>query len=230
MNLTCIIIEDEPLAIKKLEGFLEKIPFVSLLASFDNALDGLAYLKQNKADILFLDIEMEQLSGIQLLETLVEKPYVIITSAYANYALKGYELRVFDYLLKPYSFERLLSAVNRVSDDILQKQQNPNGEVTNIFVKTEYRIENVAVNDILYVEGMQGYLRIVLPGHKIMTKLTFKALLEQLPVSKFIQVHKSWVVNISKVEMIERNRIRIAEKFIPIGDSYRNGFYKAIGN
>jgi DNA-binding LytR/AlgR family response regulator len=230
MNLTCIIIEDEPLAIKKLEGFLEKIPFVRLLASFDNALDGLAYLKQNKTDILFLDIEMEQLSGIQLLETLTEKPYVIITSAYANYALKGYELRVFDYLLKPYSFERLLSAVNRVSDEILQKQQNSNVELTNIFVKTEYRIENIPVTDILYVEGMQGYLRIVLSNRKIMTKLTFKGLLEQLPASKFIQVHKSWVVNIAKVEMIERNRIRIAEKFIPIGDSYRDGFYKAIGN
>jgi two-component system, LytTR family, response regulator len=228
MTLTCIIIEDEPLAVAKLEGFIARIPFLQLLTSFDNALDGLSYLKQNKVDILFLDIEMEQLTGIQLLETLTDKPYVIITTAYSDYAIKGYELRVFDYLLKPYSFERLLSAVNAVADDAAKRQNGNSKSITSLFVKTEYRIENIAVDEILYIEGMQGYLRIVTPSKKIMTKQNFKTLLAQLPAELFVQVHKSWVVSISKIESIEHNRIKIAQMLIPIGDSYRDDFYSRI--
>jgi two-component system, LytTR family, response regulator len=228
MSLSCIIIEDEPLATEKLESFIAKVPFLNLNASFDNALDGLQFLKNNPVDILFLDIQMEQLTGIQLLESLSKKPYVIITSAYSNYALKGYELQVFDYLLKPYPFERFLAAVNKVYDDIQLKRRD--NRQANIFVKTEYRIENLPVDEILYIEGMQGYLRIVLYDKKIMTKQSFKTLLGQLPQSKFIQVHKSWVVSISKIESIERNRIKIAGKFIPIGDTYKDGFYSVIGN
>lgn len=228
MMLSCIIIEDEPLAAKKLEGFIAQIPFLQLQASFDNALDGLSFLKQNKIDILFLDIEMEKLTGIQLLETLDEKPYVVITTAYSDYALKGYELRVFDYLLKPYSFERFLFSVNKVSDDIVLKQANNNNVNPSIFVRTEYRIENISVDDILYIEGMQCYLRIVTAHKKIMTKQSFKTLLAQLPADKFIQVHKSWAVAISKIETIEHNRIKIANVLIPIGDTYRIPFYKQI--
>jgi DNA-binding LytR/AlgR family response regulator len=226
--LNCTIIEDEPLAIKKLEGFIEKIPFLQLAASFDNALEGLAFLKEHKADILFLDIEMEKLTGVQLLETLAEKPYIIITSAYSEYALKGYELSVFDYLLKPYSFERLLSAVNKVADDIAKKQLNHSNLANFLFVKTEYRIENIPTNEILYIEGMQGYLRIVTAGKKIMTKQSFKSILQQLPENLFIQVHKSWIVSVPKIESIERNRIKISGTLIPIGDRYREEFYRTI--
>jgi two-component system, LytTR family, response regulator len=228
MSLSCIIIEDEPLATEKLESFITKVPFLNLQASFDNALDGLQFLKNNTVDILFLDIQMEQLTGIQLLESLSKKPYVIITSAYSNYALKGYELQVFDYLLKPFPFERFLAAVNKVYDDVQLKHCN-NGQ-SNIFVKTEYRIENLPLDEILYIEGMQGYLRIVLPNKKIMTKQSFKALLSQLPQNKFIQVHKSWAVAISKIESVERGRIKIANKLIPIGDSYRDVFFTKIAN
>jgi DNA-binding LytR/AlgR family response regulator len=228
MILSCIIIEDEPLANEKLENFIAKVPFLCLNASFDNAMDGLKYIKEKKVDLLFLDIQMEQLTGIQLLESLSKKPYVIITSAYSNYALKGYELQVFDYLLKPFSFERFLTAVNKVYDDIQQK--NIVVEQSNIFVKTEYRIENIPVNKILYIEGMQGYLRIVLTDKKIMTKQGFKSLLGQLPHSMFIQVHKSWVVAISKIESVERNRIKIGDKLIPIGDTFKEGFYSLIQN
>jgi len=228
MILSCIIIEDEPLATEKLESFIAKVPFLNLAASFDNALDGLKYLKEKPVDLLFLDIQMEQITGIQLLETLSKKPYVIITSAYSNYALKGYELQVFDYLLKPFPFERFLIAVNKVYDDLSQKHVNT--EQINIFVKTEYRIENISVDNILYIEGMQGYLRIVLADKKIMTKQSFISLLGQLPKNKFIQVHKSWVVAVSKIESIERNRIKISEKFIPIGDTYKEAFYSQIQN
>ena len=228
MRLSCIIIEDEPLASEKLEGFISKVLFLELKGSFDNAIDGLHFMKQNTIDILFLDIQMEQLTGIQLLESYTIKPYVIITTAYADYALKGYELNIFDYLLKPYSFERFLISANKVFDDI-QSRQATRENKTHIFIKTEYRVENVVIDEILYIEGMQGYLRVYLPDRKIMTKQTFKALIDELPGDKFIQVHKSWVISISKIESIERNRIKISKTLIPIGDTYKDAFYKKVG-
>lgn len=228
MILSCLIIEDEPLAAGKLEGFINTVPFLKLSASFDNALDGLAFIKSNRIDILFLDIQMEKVTGIQLLESLLQKPYVIITSAYSEYAIKGYELQVSDYLLKPFSFERFLVAVNKIYDDIKLKQNG--GRNANIFIKTEYRIENIATDEILYIEGMQSYLQIVLKDKKIMTKQSFKSLMMQLPQGKFIQVHKSWVVAVSKIESIERSRIKIADKLIPIGDTFKDAFYLAINN
>ena len=227
MNLTCIIVEDEPLAYSKIEGFINRVPFLELSAGFENAMDAQIYLKENCIDIVFLDIQMDKLTGIQMLETMQQRPYIIITSAYAQYALKGYELQVFDYLLKPYSFERFLAAVNKVYDDITLKNKYPDNNI-HIFVKTEYRLENVNTNDILYIEGMQGYLKIVTDKKKIMTKQGFKNLLEQLPVNKFIQVHKSWIVNISKIESVERNRIKIASEYIPVGETYKEAFYKLI--
>jgi DNA-binding LytR/AlgR family response regulator len=228
MILTCIIIEDEPLAAEKLAGFIGRVPFLSLKASFDNALGGLAFIKNNHADILFLDIQMEQLTGIQLLESIKQKPYVIITTAYSEYAIKGYELQISDYLLKPYPFERFLSSVNKVYDDI--RSRNDSKEQTHIFVKTEYRIENIAADEILYIKGMQSYLQIVLSDRKIMTKLSFSALMSQLPQGKFIQVHKSWAVSISKIESVERSRIKIAGNLIPIGDTFKEAFYSAINS
>jgi two-component system, LytTR family, response regulator len=229
MMLSCIIVEDEPLAFEKLEGFVKRVPFLRLVSGFENAMGALHFLKDNNIDLVFLDIQMEQLTGNQMLETMQIKPYIIITSAYAEYALKGYELQVFDYLLKPYSFDRFLAAVNKVYDNAQQKQINGKSG-SHIFVKTEYRIENVAVEEILYIEGMQGYLRIVLPNKKIMTKQSFNAIIEQLPGNKFVQVHKSWVVNIAKIETIERNRIKIANQLIPVGDTYKDRFYKMINS
>jgi len=227
MKLSCILVEDEPPAFEKLKDFVGRIPFLELAGGFENAVDALHFLKDHTVDVVFLDIQMEQLTGIQMLETLDSRPYIIITTAYADYALKGYELRVFDYLLKPYSFERFLNAVNKVCDDVRQKQ-NPLKKPSQLFVKTEYRVENITICDILYIEGMQAYLRIVLPGRKIMTKQSFKTLLAQLPEDSFIQVHKSWAVNLAKIESVERNRIKIAGQLIPIGDTFRDSFHKAI--
>ena len=140
MTISCIIIEDEPLAAEKLESFVARIPFLKLKGSFDNALEGLQFLKTQTVDLLFLDIQMEKITGIQLLENLSSKPYVIITSAYSDYALKGYELSVFDYLLKPYSFERFQMAVNRVSDDLKQKAgvKNENNLSINSCIFTDF--------------------------------------------------------------------------------------------
>jgi DNA-binding LytR/AlgR family response regulator len=224
MNLSCIIIEDEPLAIEKLKGFIAQVPFLNLLGSYENPLEGLGFLKANPVNLLFLDIQMENITGLQLLETLNAKPYVVITSAYPEYALKGYELSVFDYMLKPFSFERFLAAVNRVYDSIQEKEKSAIIS-KNIFVKTEYRLENIPVDDILYIEGMREYLQICLPAKKIMTKQSFRQLLDQLPEDRFVMVHKSWVVSIPKIESVERNRIKIGEKLIPVGDSYRDNFF-----
>ncbi len=228
MNLTCIIIEDEPLAIEKLEIFIRKTSMLTLKGSFSNAINGLEYLQDNQTDIIFLDIEMEHLNGLQFLKCLQQKPYVIVTSAYAQYALEGYELSVFDYLLKPYDYDRFLMSVNKVAEDFKQKQRKAPDDHRHIFIKTENRLENIHTDDILYVEGMREYLRIVLPDKKIMSKISFKQLLEQLPASHFVQVHKSWLVQISKIESIERNRIKIGNMLIPIGNTFKDDFYEKI--
>jgi two-component system, LytTR family, response regulator len=227
MKISCIIIEDEPLAVDKLKEFIQMVPFLDLLHSFENPLQALEFLKSDKVDVIFLDIQMEHLTGIQLLETIPIKSFVIVTSAYSDYALKGYELCVFDYLLKPYSFERFLIAINRIYEAVKTRQTNVDA-VKNIFVKSEYRMENILVDEILYIEGMQGYLRIYLPDRKIMTKQGFKSLLEQLPSAQFIQVHKSWIVSIPKIKSIERCRIKIGDRLIPIGDSFREEFFTRI--
>lgn len=222
MNLSCIIIEDEPLAIDKLTGFINRLLSLNLISTYDNAIEGLQFIQNNKVDLVFLDIQMEELTGIQMLEAITHKPYIIITSAYAEYALKGYELNVFDYLLKPFGFERFLQSVTKVQEDFAKKM-NPKALSNNhIFVKSEYRQENICVDDILYIEGMREYLRIVLPEKKIMTKLSFRDLLRQLPEHLFIQVHKSWVINTQKINAIERNRILIGEISIPIGRAFQN--------
>jgi two-component system, LytTR family, response regulator len=228
VTLSCIIIEDEPLAIEKLEGFIAKTPNLMLKQSFSNSLEGMQFLQAQMVDIVFLDIEMEHLTGIQLLETIDVKPYVIITSAYAGYALKGYELHVFDYLLKPFGFDRFLKAVNKVVDDRQQKNRPANEAPSHFFVKSEYRLENICVNDILYIEGMKEYLRIVLPDRKVLTKMNFKSILEKLPENKFVQVHKSWIVHTDKIESIERNRIKVGQLLIPIGDTYKDNLNKLI--
>ena len=229
MKMNCIIIEDEPLAAEKLTGFIIQVPFLKLEGHFDNAIEGLHYLKLNKTDLVFLDIQMDKLTGIQMLEILSPKPYIIITSAYSDYALKGYELCVTDYLLKPYSFERFLVSVNRVYDDFCsKKEKEPRETITNLFVKTEYRLENVPLDDILYIEGMQNYLQIYLSNRKIITKQSFRTILELLPASCFVQVHKSYVVQLSKIKSIEHNRIKIAGAIIPVGEAYKNTFFERI--
>lgn len=173
--------------------------------------------------MIFLDIRMKKLSGIQFLESLQIKPKVIITSAYDEYALKGYELDVADYLLKPFTFERFLKSVDKVYNQLSVLMNDSSNDY--IFVKTEYRIEKVEIKDILYIQGMKDYLRIHTTNRKIMTLQTFKNLLEILPQADFQRVHNSYVVSISKIENIERNRIRIGKDLIPISDSYKDKFF-----
>ena len=223
MKINCIAIEDEPLALKKIKEFIAQVDYLNLLEGFNNAIDAIGFLKQNPVDLIFLDIRMKKISGIQFLGAIHSKPKVIITSAYDEYALQGYELDVEDYLLKPFTFERFLKSVDKVYDQ-LSKVVNSNPREY-IFIKTEYRIEKIILRDILYIQGMKDYLKICTTGGNIMTLQTFKNIVEILPESDFQRVHNSYIVSISKIESIERNRIRIGKDLIPISDSYRDIFF-----
>jgi two-component system, LytTR family, response regulator len=231
MQIKCIAIDDEPLALSKLEGFIKRIPDLSLSKTFDNSIEAIVWLKENQADLIFLDIQMEQLTGIQFLEATGTKSKIIITSAYDQYAIKGYDLNVTDYLLKPFSFQRFVQAVNKVME---YYSQNPgtngvsSGNDGFIFVKTEYRLERIDLDHILYIEGMKDYLRIICIDKKIMTLLSFSKLEESLPAKKFCRVHKSYIVAIDKIKSIERNVITIADHRIPVSNTYRESFFSRI--
>lgn len=225
---TCIIIEDEPLALEKTKDFVNKVPFLHLSATFDNALTGLTYLNNNKVDLLFLDINMDELSGIELLESSTITSQVIITTAYQEYALKGYELKITDYLLKPFTFNRFLQAVNKAQENLSQRSVAKT--VDFIFVKTENRLEKIMINDILYIEGMRDYLRIHTTGKKIMTLQSFNDLEKLIPAHLVCRVHKSYMVAINKIESIERGRIKIANQLIPISDTYKELFLQLINS
>jgi two-component system, LytTR family, response regulator len=231
MQIKCITIDDEPLALTKLEDFITRVPGLQLTRSFDNPVEAIGWLRENRVDLIFLDIRMEQLTGIQFLETTAPSCSVIITTAFEQYALKGYDLNITDYLLKPYSFERFLKAVTRVMDQVSGKSHGMKTREENnrfIFVKTEYRLEKVDTEDILYVEGMKDYLRIVCRGKKIMTLMSFAKMEEMLPAEKFCRIHKSYLVSISKIDSIERGVVVISDKRIPVSLTYRDDFFSKI--
>jgi DNA-binding LytR/AlgR family response regulator len=238
LKLSCISVDDEPLALEKINRFIEKVPFLELKKSFSSGLDTIAYLKGNKVDIIFLDIQMEELTGLQVIGLLDYHPAIILTTAYDQYALKGYELDVCDYLLKPFSFERFMKAVSKAAGSISEKTAPPQvikSETRTpsrayIFVKTEYRMQKIFLDEILYVEGMKDYLRIMTPKEGIMTLMNFARMMALLPAENFVRVHKSFVVALDKIDSIERERIVINQKYIPIGDTYRQQFFKTIAD
>ena len=225
---SCIIIEDEPLALEKTKDFVNKVPFLNLTATFDNALTGLTYLNNNKVDLLFLDINMDELTGIELLESSNINSQVIITTAYQEYALKGYELQITDYLLKPFSFNRFLQAVNKAQENLSQRTADK--QVDFIFVKTENRLEKIMLNEIVYIEGMRDYLRIHTSNKKIMTLQSFNELEQLIPAHLVCRVHKSYMVAVNKIESIERSRIKIADQIIPVSETYKEAFLQLINS
>lgn len=227
-KLSCIIIEDEPLALEKTRDFVNKVPFLYLSETFDNALTGLAYLNNNKVDILFLDINMDELTGIELLESSKINSQVILTTAYQEYALKGYELQITDYLLKPFNFNRFLQAVNKAQDNIAHRTADAPPEF--IFVKTENRLEKIMLNEIIYIEGMRDYRRIHSINKKVMTLQNFSEFEKLIPASIVCRVHKSYMVALAKIESVERGRIKIGDQLIPISDTYKDIFLKLINS
>lgn len=226
MEINCIIIEDEPLALKRTREFVGQVSYLNLVASFQNAIDAIGFLKEHAVDLIFLDIEMDGLTGIELIESLSCDPQIIITTAYDKYALKGFELNVGDYLLKPFRFDRFLTAVERVYDNLNKEKKE---DKRFIFVKTEYRLERIALNDIYFIEGMGDYRNVQTGSKRILTLKTFSEFESELPVNGFCRVHKSYMVSIDKIISIEHNRIKIKETLIPISDSYKDRFFTMIG-
>jgi DNA-binding LytR/AlgR family response regulator len=223
MSINCVVIDDTPLAVEKLEGFIRQVPHLNLLKSFNNGIEAISYIKTNPVDLVFLDIQMEQFSGLQFLGSLHNPPRIIIVSAYSQYAVSGFDYSVTDYLLKPYSFERFLKAIDKV-----QMAKDVKSQIEYIFVKTEYRMERINFSDILYIEGKGAYLRIITQNTKIMTLQSFQNMESLLPADNFIRIHKSFIVALNKIVSIERNRIKIGAELIPIGLSYREQFIKKI--
>ena len=224
--IDCIIIEDEPLAVEKLVIYISKQPILNLLKTFNSGVSAIEFIKKNHIDLIFLDIEMKELTGIQLLESINLKPQVIITTAYEKYAIKGFDLQVSDYLLKPITFERFIKAVDKVAEDLNHLKDSKKGN--KIFIKTEYRLEGIDISEILYIEGMGDYRRIVTNVKKIMTLQTFGELSVLLPSGEFCRVHNSYIVSLDKIERIERSRIIIREKRIPISESFSKVFFNKI--
>ena len=227
MKVNCIVIEDEPLAMERTVGYIRKIPLLELVATFDNALDAFAFLKKNTVGLIFLDINLGELSGIQLLESININSDVIITTAYPEFALKGFDLSVTDYLLKPFTFERFLQAVDKVQQSLEKKEPQQGKDY--FFVKTENRLEKIFFRDILFIEGMRDYRKIHTSHKKIMTLQKFSELEAVLPESVVCMVHKSYMVSINKIDSIEKDIIHISQTVIPVSETYRSKFYALIG-
>jgi DNA-binding LytR/AlgR family response regulator len=228
MEIRCIIVEDEPLALERTQGYLQKLPFLTLLATFDNATDALVFLQTAAVDLIFLDINLGEVSGIQLLESSKINSQVVITTAYPDYAIKGFDLNVSDYLLKPFGFDRFVQAVDKVRNN-LSKTEPSVADKKFIFVKTEYRLEKVMLDEILYIEGMRDYRCIYTLNKRIMTLQTFGELEQEIPGHLICRVHKSYMVAIDKIESIEKEVIKIREKYVPVSETYKKDFWKLIG-
>ncbi|MDD3507179.1 MAG: LytTR family DNA-binding domain-containing protein [Parabacteroides sp.] len=219
MKLKCIITDDEPIARKGLQNYVERIDFLELVGVCEDAIQLNKQLKSQQADLLFLDIEMPYMTGIELLNSLSNPPKVIITSAYAEYAIKGYDLEVSDYLLKPISFDRFLKAVNKVYDQLISSQTPVVQDY--LFVKTSLKLEKIRFNDMRFIEGVENYVAIYTSDGKIITHTTLRTILQKLPAERFVQVHKSYLVNIDKIDSIEGNLLGIGKNKIPLSRTYK---------
>ena len=236
--IRCLIVDDEPLALNILEDYIAKIPFLQLIRATTDPIEALSIVQKKGIDLVFLDVQMPELTGIQFLKIANGKIKVILTTAYPQYALDGYELNVIDYLLKPIAFDRFYKSVQK-AQAILQPtqktvlaepvlQQHPNFLSDFIFVKTEHKIQKLYLNDILFIEGLKDYISIFTPAERIITLQNMKKMEDALPARHFMRVHKSYIVSINKIDSIERSRIFMGDKIIPVGDTYRDDFFKVI--
>lgn len=227
MTIKCILTDDEPFARKGLQGYIGQIDFLHLCGVCENAIELNSLLKKEPVDLLFLDIEMPYMTGIDFLRQLAAPPRVIFTTAYEKYAVQGFELEVLDYLLKPISFERFLRSANKAFD-YFRLQASPPGDY--IFVKSDSRLEKIAFADILFAEALENYVAIYTHEKKIITHLTLKMLLEKLPAVSFIQPHKSWLIAIDKIGSIEGNILHIAGYQVPISKYLKDAIMEKIVN
>ncbi len=224
MTINCAIIDDEPLAAGLLKSYAEKTPFLSLIGTYGSALEAMKELRENPAQLLFLDIQMPELSGIEFAKILPAETKIIFTTAFQQYAIEGYKVNALDYLLKPISYEDFLRAANKALDyyTVTQKQQTY-AQDRFMYVKSDYKLIRVSLDDILYVEGLKDYVRIYLAdGQKIMSLMNMKKFEEYLPRPEFLRTHRSYIVHMSKAQSVDRFRIVFGSEYIPISDSYKD--------
>ena len=226
--ISCINIDDEPLALKQIAKYIDKTPFLELKDSFESPLDAIVYLQKNKVDLLFVDINMPDLNGLDFVKSLDNPPKIIFTTAYSEYALEGFKVDALDYLLKPIDYPSFLKASLKAEKwfNLQQpKTEELKGNDDFLFIKSEYKIVRVKIEDIKYIEGMREYIRIHLVNEKpIMTLLSMKAMEKQLENNDFMRVHRSYIVNLKKIATIERNRIVFDKVYIPISEQHKEKF------
>jgi DNA-binding LytR/AlgR family response regulator len=228
-KLSCIIVDDEPVARKILHEFVDQVPFIDLQGKFENAIKAEVFLKNNTVDMIFLDIEMPKVSGLELLQRMQIESIVILTTAFPQYALEGYELDIIDYLLKPFAFSRFLKAVHKAKDFYQMKTRTAGAVPSSyIFIKSDKRIEKIELNDIIYAESVGNYVSIYTENKRIIAYLTMKSLESQLPSDEFIKIHQSYIVNCAKIDAIEGNEIKIGTKSLPISRNYRDMVMKIV--
>lgn len=228
-KLSCIIVDDEPVARKILREFVEHVPFLDLQSSVENAPKAEALLRTTPTDLIFLDIEMPKVSGLQFLQTLAGDSLVILTTAFPQYALEGYSLDVIDYLLKPIAFSRFLKAVQKAKDYHQLRQVATLGQQPSyIFIKSDKRIEKIELRDILYAESVGNYVRVCTERKTILAYLTMKSLEAQLPSDEFVKIHQSYLVNGSKIDAIEGNEVKVGSQSLPMSRNYREPVMKLV--
>ncbi len=226
-----VAIDDEPLALQLVKGYVEKTPSLDLAGLFDNPVDAVAFIRSSDVDLVLLDIQMPDLTGTEMARVIAGGPKVIFTTAYEKYALEGFRLDAVDYLLKPFSYAEFVRAINKASKLIeLEMRELPGLEVRNdfLFIKSDYKIRRINFSEILYIEGLKDYVKIFLVGEKkpVLSLSTMKALEARLPGDRFMRVHRSYIVNLEMVKVIERNRIVHGDVRIPVTDQYRDNFQK----
>jgi len=229
MKIKTIAIDDEPLALKLVSDYIRKTPYLELVGSFDNPLDAIDFLSSQEAELIFVDIQMPDLTGIEFTRTLEGNHKIIFTTAYEKYALEGFKLNAVDYLLKPFSYEEFLKAAGKAHKmSELEANSTPTIEANNqfLFLKSEYKIRRINFNDILYIEGLKDYIKVYTTGEDkpLLSLNSIKSLESKLPEEKFMRVHRSYLVNLEKIETIERSRIIFGKTYIPISDQYKEKF------
>ncbi|GGH32521.1 DNA-binding response regulator [Dyadobacter endophyticus] len=235
MKIRCLVVDDERLALEVMESYIERAPFLQLAKLCSTPLEALDFLSRNTVDVIFLDIEMPGLTGLQLLQTLKAPPAVILTTAYPQFAVDAFELNAVDYLLKPIPFPRFLTAVQKVQSLVSAKaavspalENRTNASAGPMFIKSGTKTVRIDFTDILFIEARKDHVLIITKQHKIATQLSMATLLEKLPAEQFLRVHRSFIVSITKIETIERGRILIEKTEIPIGEFYRDGVNERI--
>lgn len=231
-KITCIAIDDEPLALGLVESYIKKTPFLELCGTFDNPIDAMEYLQNNSVQLMYLDIQMPDLTGIDFAKTIGPETQVIFTTAYDHYAVEGFKLRALDYLLKPISYQVFLAASNRAKEYFDLRQANESSDAgivaedNFLYVKADYKLQRVEFENILYFEGLKDYVKLYAIGSTkpIVFHSTMKAVEEKLPSSQFMRVHRSFIVSFSKVQLVERDRIIFGKERVPISKQYKSAF------